>query len=165
MAHLPFFPEEYKIVELNPRAAANAVACDYVSLKNVVRGWFLVQHFGANDTDLTLTPNQATAVAGTNAKATSAVHRIWVLDDPTTSFDDWVEATAAASYAIDPATQNPCYLLIEVDPAIHLDVTNNFDCVTLADSGGHASNHVVVLFIAKMKDEGESVLTKSLIVD
>lgn len=160
-----FFPEAFKIVELNPRAAANAVACDYVSLKNVLRGWILVEHFGANDTDLVLTPNQATAVAGTGAKATSAVHRMWALDDPTTSFDDWVEVTAAASYTIDPATQNPLYLLIEVDPAIHLDVSGGFDCITLADSGGHASNHVVVLFIAEMKDQGEAVLTKSLIVD
>lgn len=163
--HLPFFPEEYKIVELSPRTAANAVASDYVSLKNVVRGWFLVLHYGANDTDLTLTPKQATDVAGTGVKATSAVHRIWVLDDPTTSFDDWVEAAAAANYAIDPATQNPCYLLIEVDPAIHLDVNGGFDCVILDDSGGHASNHAVVLFIAAMKEQGERVLTKSLIVD
>lgn len=165
MAHLPFFPEEYKIVEINTRTAANAVSCDYVSLKNVSRFWFLVEHFGANDTDLVLTPTQASAVAGTGAKATSTTHRIWVLDDPTTSFDDWVEATAAAAYTIDPATQNPCYVLIEVDPAIHLDATNNFDCVTLADSGGHASNHCVILGIAKMKDEGEVVLTKSLIID
>lgn len=163
--HLPFFPEEYKIVEVGTRTAGNAVACDTVSLKNVSRGWWLVQHFGTNDTDLVLTPTQATDVASATNKATSAVHRIWVLDDPTTSFDSWVEATAAASYTIDPATQAPCYLLIEVDPAIHCDVNNGYDCVYLADSGGHASNHVVILFIAAMKDQGESVLTKSLIID
>lgn len=163
--HLPFFPEEYKIVEVSTRTAGNAVASDWISLKNVSRFYWLVCHYGTNDTDLTLTPKQATAVAGTGSKATSAVHRIWVLDDPTTSFDDWVEATPAASYAIDPATQAPCYLLIEVDPATHLDVNGGFDCVLLDDSGGHASNHVVILGIAAMKDQGEGVLTKSLIID
>jgi len=163
--HLPFFPEEYKIVEVNTRTAANAVASDYVSLKNYSRFWWLVLHYGANDTDLTLTPKQATDVAGTGVKATSAVHRIWVLDDPTTSFETWVEATAAASYAIDPATQAPCYLLIEVDPTIHLDVNNNFDCVLLDDSGGHASNHCVILGIGAVKNQGEAALTATSITD
>jgi hypothetical protein len=163
--HLPFFPEEYKIVMLNSNTAANAVACDYVSLKNVSRFYWLVLHTLTNDTDLVLTPKQATAVAGTGAKATSAVHRIWVGANLSTSVDDWVEATAAASYTIDPATQNPCYLLIEVDPAIHLDVNGGFDCVLLDDSGGHASNFCTILGIAAMKDQGEGVLTKSLITD
>lgn len=163
--HLPFLPEEYKIVQVNVLAAANAVAADYISLKNVVRFYWLVMHFGANDTDLTLTPKQATAVAGTSVKATSAVHRMWAGDDLTTSFDDWVEVTPAASYAIDPATQNPLYLLIEVDPAIHMDVTNGFDCVLLDDSGGHASNSVVIIGLCAMKDQGEAVLTKSVIID
>lgn len=162
---IPFLPHQVKIVEVGTRTAANAVAADYISLKNVSKFYWLVEHFGTNDTDLTLTPKQATDVAGTGVKATSAVHRIWVLDDPTTSFDTWVEATAAASYAIDPATQAPCYLLIEVDPAIHLDVNGGFDCVILDDSGGHASNHVVILGIAYMKDQGQAALSTSLIID
>lgn len=163
--HLPFLPEFLKIVMVNTIAAANAVAADYISLKNVVRFYWLVFHVGANDTDLVLTPKQATAVAGTGVKATSAVHRIWVGAGLSTSVDDWVEATAAASYTIDPATQNPIAVLIEVDPAIHLDVNGGFDCVLLDDSGGHASNNVVILGLAVMKDQGEAVLTKSVIVD
>jgi len=94
---IPHFPSQYKIVMLNNIAAANAVVCDTVSLKNVVRFWWLVHHAGSNDTDLVLTPTQATDVASGTNKATSAVHRIWVGDDVSSSFDDWVEATAAAS--------------------------------------------------------------------
>lgn len=161
---VPSFPHDHKIVFLN-NTAGNAVACDVVSMKNVLKLYFLIFHAGANDTDLVLTPTQATDVAAGTNKATSATHRIWVCSGASTTNDTWVEATAAAAYTIDPATQNPIAILIEVDPALHLDGANGYDCVYLADSGGHASNTVQIFAIAKMKDQGQAPLATSIIID
>src|SRR3990167_7995797 len=87
--------------------AADAVTCDTVSLKNVLRFWWLVFHAGANDTDLTLTPTQATDVASGTNKATTTTHRIFTCSGASTTVEAWAEATAAARYAIDPAPPDP----------------------------------------------------------
>ena len=54
--------QTHKIVQLY-QGAANAVACDVVSLKNFHRGAIVVTHTGSADTDLVLTVKEATAVA------------------------------------------------------------------------------------------------------
>lgn len=162
--NFPTLPQQLKPV-LCYSGAANAVTCDTVSLKNVLKGWWLIFHAGANDTDLTLTMTQATDVASATNKATSAVHRIWKDVDASTTSDTLVEQTAAANLVIDPATQNPVLAVIEVDPDIHLDRDGDYDCVYLADAGGDAGNTVQIFFLALMKDQGEVALTKSLIID
>lgn len=162
--NIPTLPQQVKPVLLYS-GAANAVACDTVSLKNVLKGYWLIFHAGANDTDLVLTPTQATDVASATNKATSAVHRIWKDIDAGTTSDTLAEQTAAASLTIDPATQNPVLAIIEVDPELHLDRENGYDCVYLADAGGHANNTVQIFFLALMKDQGQAALATSLIVD
>jgi len=157
-------PEQIKPVLLFT-GAANAVACDVVSLKNVLKFYFHVHHSGSGDTDLTLTMTQATDVAAGTNKATSAVHPIWRDNDAGTTSDTLVAQTAAATFVIDPATENPVNGWIEVDPAIHLDHANGYDCVYLADSGGNASNTCVIYGYAIMKDSGRPALTTTLIVD
>lgn len=164
MSALPTFPEQVKPVLLYS-GAANAVTCDTVSLKNVDKFWWLIFHSGSNDTDLTLTPTQATDVASGTNKATSAVHAIWKDIDAGTTSDTLVAQTAAASLAIDPATENPVLAIIEVDPALHLDHANGYDCVYLADSGGNASNTIQIFGLAKMKDQGRPALSTSVIID
>jgi len=145
--------------------AANAVVCDTVSLKNVLKFGWLIFHSGANDTDLVLTPTQATNVAsGTNAP-TAAVHKIWKDIDAGTTSDTLVPQTAAASLTIDPATENPVLAFIEVDPELHLTQASDYDCVYLADSGGHGSNTVQIFGLALMKDQGAPALTTSIITD
>ena len=96
-------PQQLKPVLLFS-GAANAVTCDTVSLKNVLKFWWLIFHAGANDTDLTLTPTQATDVASATNKATTTTHRIWTDLDAGTTSDTLVQRTAAASLTIDPAT-------------------------------------------------------------
>jgi hypothetical protein len=162
--YLETLPQIIKPVLLSS-AAANAVTCDTVSLKNVLKFWWLIFHAGANDTDLVLTPTQATDVASGTNKATSAVHRIWKDVDAGTTSDTLVAQTAAASLTIDPATENPVLAIIEVDPALHLDVAGGYDCVYLADSGGHASNTVRIFGLALMKDQGQGALGTSIIID
>src|SRR3990167_9469898 len=109
-------PQQLKPVLLFS-GAANAVTCDTVSLKNILRFWWLIYHAGANDTDLTLTPTQATDVASGTNKATSTTHVIWKDVDAGTTSDTLVAQTAAASLVIDPATEDPVVAIIEVDLA------------------------------------------------
>lgn len=132
-------PQEYKIVLLNT-TAANAVACDVISCKNAHKVWFLVTHTGANNTDLTLTLTEATDVAAGTTSTVTAACPIWTIV-PTAALDTWTEATAAAAVTIDPATQSPYMAIIEWEPAKH---TAGYDCIYLADSGGHASNTCVI---------------------
>ena len=68
-------PQQLKPVLLFS-GAANAVTCDTVSLKNVLKFWWLIFHAGANDTDLVLTPTSPFAVAGRkkNSPSPSAAH-------------------------------------------------------------------------------------------
>ena len=157
-------PQQIKPVLLFS-GAANAVVCDTVSLKNVLKGWWLIFHAGANDTDLVLTPTQVTDVASATNKATGTTHRIWKDVDASTTSDTLVAQTDAASLTIDPATQNPVLAIIEVDPDLHLDRENSYDCVYLADSGGHASNTVQIFFLALMKDQGQGALGQTIITD
>lgn len=155
------FPRDLKPVLLY-QGAANAVACDVASMKNVNKAWFLVIHTGANDTDLTLTLQEATDVAAGTNQAVTATCPIWRDNDAGTTSDELVAQTAAAALTIDPATQNGVVAVIEWDPAKH-DHDDGFDCIYLADAGGHAGNLVTIIGLFDMKYQGAP--TPSVIVD
>lgn len=151
------FAQQMKVVCLND-TAANAVVCDAVSMKNLIRGWFLVHHSGANDTDLTLSLYQATDVAiGTNKAVTTALPNYLDSDQGTTS-DTLVKQTDAYTLTIDPATQNGVLWVLEVDPTV-LDLANGYDCVYLDDSGGHGSNRCEIFFVGLPNYQGASLPT------
>lgn len=140
--------ENLKITLLNSNTAANAVACDVVSMKNFHKGWFLVHHTGTNDTDLVLTIKEATDVAAGTNQTVPAAQRIWFDVDAGTTSDTLVEQAAATGLTIDPATQAPMVAVIEWDPSDH---TAGYDCVYLGDSGGHASNFCTIWFLGAMR--------------
>lgn len=133
------------------QGAANAVACDVVSLKNVLQCWIQIIHSGANDTDLTLSLYQATDVAaGTNKAAPNVPY--WLDADAGTTSDTYVRQTDGKAITIDPATQNAVMAIFQVDPAA-LDVNNGYDCVYFTDSGGHASNVCTIVAYCLMRDQ------------
>lgn len=140
---LPFcIPQDLKPVLLNIHTAANAVACDVVSCKGAHKVWLVVIHSGANDTDLTLQLTEATDVAaGTNTPVTTPCP-IWRDNDAGASSDTLVRQTDDDNIVIDPATQAPVLAVIEWDPAKH---TAGYDCIYLADSGGHANNLCTIM--------------------
>jgi hypothetical protein len=140
------------------QGAANAVACDVMSMKNVKRAWFVVIHTGANDTDLTLQLQEATDVAAGTNQAIAVPCPIWRDNDAGTTSDGLVLQTADDNIVIDPATQNGVVAVIEWDPAKH-DHVDGYDCIYLADSGGHASNDVTILGLCEMKYQGDSTPT------
>jgi len=154
-------PEQAKIVNCYA-GAANGVACDVVSMKNLLYGWFVILHNGANDTDLTLSLYQATDVAAGTNKALTAAQQYYLDADQGASSDTLVKQTPAYSITIDPATQNGVLAILGVDPAT-LDLANGYDCVYLADAGGNAGNTCTILFVGIPKWQGASL--PSVIVD
>lgn len=136
-------PEGVKVSYLY-QGLANAVACDVVSMKNFHKGWFVVVHSGAADTDLVLTLYEATDVAaGTNAAVTTACP-IWADLDMGTSSDTLVRQTAAYTWTVDTGNYPNQMMMMEIDPAI---LSSGYDCVYLADSGGNVGNYCTILFV------------------
>lgn len=142
--------------------AANAVTCDVISTKYVKKVWFMVFHAGSNDTDLTLQLQEATDVAAGTNQAITVACPIWRDNDAGSSSDTLVLQTADDNIVIDPATQNPVLAIIEWDPAKH-DHADGYDCIYLADSGGHASNTVQIFALCEMKYQDSA--PPSVIVD
>lgn len=150
-----YFPEQVKPVLLY-HGAANAVDCDVVSTKNLNKVTFMVWHYGANDTDLVLSLYESDDVAKSTTAAITKTCPIYYISAASTSADTYTRATDAYSYTIDPATQGTCILLIEFDPA---KLSEGYDCVYLADSGGNASNVVTIFAMCEMKHPKLSPLT------
>ncbi len=142
-------PEHCKIVNVGKPGAANGLTCDYVSCKDARRVWFLVTHAGASDTDLTLTLNEATAVAAGSTTAVTAACPIWQNTTVGTTNDALARvATDAALITIDTTTNKNQMAVIEWDPMKH---TAGYDCISLVDSGGHGSNFVSVVAIIESR--------------
>lgn len=147
--------ETLKIVKLY-QGAANAVACDVVSMKNFHHGAFVVSHAGASDTDLVLSLYEATDVAaGTNAAITTAVP-IYIDTDAGTSSDTLVRTTDNYTYTIDTGVAPNQMVVFEVDPSI---LSDGYDCVYLSDSGGNASNTCTIFFVGVPRYTGASLPT------
>jgi len=144
MAYPFSLPEDSKVVLLN-NSAANAVDCDFICMKNAQKVWFLIFHAGANDTDLAIGLTEATDVAAGTSAAVTATFPAWRDDDAGTTSDTLVKQTDAASFDIDPATENPVLMILEWDPAKH---TAGYDCVAVSDDGaGHGSNTVQIFAV------------------
>lgn len=149
------FPEEFKVVKLY-HGAANAVACDYISENDVLgKVWFVIFHYGGGgDTDLVLSLTEATEVAGSTTSAVTATFPIWADTDAGTSSDVLVRQADAASYTIDTGAGADALVVIEWDPAKH---TAGYDCITVTDSGGNASNTCTVLAVYEAKSKGATL--------
>ena len=151
------FPEQCKIVELYT-GAANAVASDAVNMKNAKKAWVCVIHKGAADTDLVVSLAEHTAV-GQSAVAITATFPIWVDADVGTSSDTLVRQTDAANYTINTGDSANQMVVMEWDPA---KFSAGYDTLSLADSGGNASNTVaafMVLDMAYKADQPPAVIT------
>ena len=151
---------ETRKITLLYQGAANAVACDVVSMKNFHHGAFVAVHTGSSDTDLTLSLYEATSVAaGTNQAITKTVP-LYVDADAGTSSDTLVRQADAYAYTIDTGVSANQVVVFEVDPSI---LSDGYDCVYLAGSGGNASNVCTILFVGEPRYSGGSL--PSAIVD
>lgn len=149
------FPEDCKITKLF-QGAANAVDCDIISLKNAHKCWIVVIHTGESDTDLVLTLNEATDVAGGTSSAITVTCPIWVDLDMGTSSDTLARTTDAYAYTIDTGTAPNQMVIIEVDPTIF---TDGYDCLKITDSGGNASNVCTIFAVTDPRQKQDAPLT------
>jgi len=125
--------------------AANAATYDYICCKNAHKVWFVIQHYGGGgDTDLVLSLKEATDVAAGTSAAVTATFPIWSDIDAGTASDGLVRQTDAANYTIDTGAGADYLTVLEWDPAKH---TAGYDCISVVDTGGNASNIVSVLAV------------------
>lgn len=149
-------PECYKIVQVAPTAAADAVTYDTISCKDAHKVWFIIQHQGANDTDITMSLVESTDVANSTTTAVTATVPIWVDTNAGTASDTLVRQTDAASYVINTGVGTDQLVVIEWDPA---KFSAGYDCIQLADSGGNGSNYLTALAIIDTRYKGASQQT------
>lgn len=153
-------PQDLTFVTLlAPAADAAGRASAFVSLKNAVKAWIVVFVDQANAATIALTPNQASAVAGTGAKAIAAA-RIWSKLDQANSA--WVKETEAVAFTTDAAVKNK-WVVFEIDPTKCLDVAGDFDCVRIATGASNVANITSAFLIMQAKHAGAT--TESVLVD
>jgi len=127
-----------------PKSYSGAASTDkYVSLKNYKRLTAIIQTGAWAGGTAAVTLKQATAVAGTSAKALSFAKQF---NDVTTS--GTLVETAVSSDTFTIGTANKVYV-IEID-AEQLDVNNGFDCVAvdIASPGANADFYGVTYILS-----------------
>ena len=149
------FPEDCKQTLLY-QGAANAVDCDIISLKNAHKCWIVVIHTGESDTDLVLTLNEATDVAGGTSAPITTACPIWGDLDVGASSDTLARLTDTYAYTIDTGVAPAQYLVWEIDPTIFSD---GYDCLKITDSGGNASNLCTIIAITDPRQKQDPPLT------
>jgi len=149
------FSENVKISKLY-QGAADSVACDTVNMELYNHGAFLIVHTGASDLDLVLSLYEASSVAPSNTAAVTTVCPLYCDLDMGTTSDVLAATTAAYAITIDTTTYKNQMWVMEVDPAI---LSAGCPCIYLADSGGHASNVITILFLGEPKEKGATLPT------
>jgi len=154
----PGIPENIVPVSLTvgPVTTNGGVTTDYICLKNVhmlVAVFHLKQASGhATGID----PVQATAVAGTSAKAITATVPIWSNEDVTAT-SVLVRQTDAITYTVTNDVKSKV-VVMQIDPA-GLDVLNGFDCLCFTvDDSSTAGNFVSAMAYIVPRYPGVNVI-------
>lgn len=135
MFHIP--QDALPIELLGPAADAAGRTGTWVSLKNALRAFIVVHITQGNAATVQLDPQQASAVAGTDAKALSNNCQIWH-DQDLAAGNVFTRATDAKTFTTSAAVKHKC-VVFQIDPAL-LDVANGFDCITLVTGASNAAN-------------------------
>lgn len=122
--------EDAKIVSAYGPATPSTAVPDYVSFKNYNRCTIIIQGLNASTvTGSAVTLSQATAVAGTSAKAVPLA-TYWA--NLNTAATDTLVPTNATSNTFTTATTNSLATMYVIEVlASQLDTSNNFDCLTI----------------------------------
>ena len=138
-------PEQlFPVLATPPITTSSAVVGDYISMKNAHTVYITVVFTNAAAFANVLTLTQATAVAGTSAKAIANVVPIWSNEDIATS-DTLVKQTSAVNYTLTADIKNKI-VIFKVD-AEKLDGANSFDCITVAvDASSEATNFMAMTY-------------------
>lgn len=138
MNNSPFIPVGLVPVSiLEPKADAAGRTGLYISLRGARRAWLVAYIDQGNAATIALTINQATAVAGTSAKAITVSIPIWANQDANTAAT-FTKQTDAVSFTTSAAVKKKI-VVFELDPAT-LDLANSFDCVAMITGASNAAN-------------------------
>lgn len=122
-------PEKCKPIQaINPKTTNGALTGAYISLKNAVKVWIILNFTQAVGHATAITVEQASAIAGTGSKVISVVQPIWANED-TAASDELVRQTNAVGYTVAADVKNKT-VVIQIDPAT-LDINNGFDCIVV----------------------------------
>lgn len=142
-------PEKFKIVDATagPVTTNGGVTLDYVSLKNAIKAWIVLQFTQAVGHATVIQPQMATAVAPTGATSITSAVEIWQNAD-TAASDTLVRATAATSLTLGNDVKKKM-VVIEIDPA---EFGGDYDVLgcTLSDSS-QATNFVSGMYILQTR--------------
>ena len=150
----PGFVEEYKIVRASAGQLMNAtMTCDNVSLKNVVKAWWVFQCSNGTGDACVVNPLLGTAVATCTTAVTFNV-KFWENAD-TSATDTLVAQTAGTTFATSAAA-TPSMVVFEIDPA---DVAHQaqvdaaaYDCLgCTVTGGGQVANYGSSMWILQMR--------------
>lgn len=147
-----------------PIGIGTARAGDVVSMKNWGRcAIVFFKDAGVNGEDVTLTVEQCTSVAPSNAKALTFT-RVDTKQGTLTSVGTWTKVTQAAANTYTNTDLGGQQALLVIDiKAEDLDVDNGFDCIRVSSSdAGTATSLGAALYIMHepryMKEGGVSAI-------
>ena len=128
-------PQNLKIVDATagPVTTNGGVTCDYVSLKDAIKVWIVLQFTQAVGHATVIQPQKATAVAPTGEVSITKAAKIW--SNLTTAVTDTLVArTAATSYTLNNDVAKK-QVIIEIDPT-NGDFDESYDVLgcTISDS-------------------------------
>lgn len=142
-------PEKFKLVDATagPVTTNGGVTLDYVSLKNAVKAWIVLQFTQAVGHATVIQPQMATDVTPTGATSITSAVEIWQNAD-TAASDTLVKATSATSLTLANNIKKKM-VVIEIDPA---EFGGSYDVLgcTISDSS-QATNFVSGMYILQMR--------------
>jgi len=151
-----------------PLSLGTARAGDVVSMKNWGRcAIVFFKDIGVNGEDVSLTVEQCTSVAISNAKALTFTRVDTKQGAALTSVGTWTQVTQAAAntYTNTDLGGNQAILVIDVK-AEDLDADNGFDCIraTVADVGASAQTGYL-FYLVELKEQRAPANAVSVIAD
>lgn len=139
-------PETFKIVDATagPVTTNGGVTGDYVSLKNAVNAWLILQFTQAVAHQTVIQPKYATLVDGTGVTNITHTARFWY-DSTTASADALTKGTAATSMTLANTIAKHMYV-VELNPADWGAAGYDVAGFTISDSS-QATNFVSGVYI------------------
>ena len=137
---------QFPPIKLLPAAAdaAGRTSSVYVSLRNCLKAWLVLEVNQGNAATVLWTPLQATSSAGAGSKAIGGADttaQIWLNNDTSlaTGSDLFVAQTAALNYTTDATTKDKL-IIFEIVPEAHLDLVNGFNHIGVSTGASNAAN-------------------------
>jgi len=136
-----FFPEHCKIVDATggPAYTFAQTTCDYVSLKDTIMAWIVLQFEQATGHETVIYPQVATSVLPTGATNITFAADIWSNED-TAATDTLVKRTSATSYYVEDDVASKL-VVIKIDPSKVVAQGSDYDCIgcVISDSKAQAN--------------------------